>query len=439
MVLTENEATKRDKNDAQSQNKVDKKDKPATKVVIRRLPPSMTQEEFLNQVSPIPNYNYIYTIKGDNSLGGNAFARVYVNFTNQEDIYIFKEKFDNYVFIDGNGHEYAAVVEYASFQKVPKKRKQRADLKTATIESDPAYIAFLESLIEQPNQEEKPEYNLNLTNTENKNDMTTPLLDYLKQRKVERLRVREEKREERRKKEQEKKKLREEDRKKRLDEKKQKNVAKKEQKERDNEKENKNNTEELNFKETDEDLVSVEAKPSTAETKKEKVDPKPKQEKTFKNKKYDDKDKKKNKFKFEDRNRDVKQQREQHFRVENTPKPEVKCEQQKKVKKYSERREERKIVEASKEEAKRAADNGEKPETKPEVKKHAKKSDNTQKDEDGECSGRKPRENDPRTQRRIRNKDRPAMQIYKPGMLRKKSVDNDKDVVVEEKHDNPED
>ena len=29
-----------------------------TKVVVRRLPPSMTEEEFLDQVSPIPDHDY---------------------------------------------------------------------------------------------------------------------------------------------------------------------------------------------------------------------------------------------------------------------------------------------------------------------------------------------------------------------------------------------
>ena len=31
---------------------------PPTKVVIRRLPPSMTKEEFEEQVSPIPEHDY---------------------------------------------------------------------------------------------------------------------------------------------------------------------------------------------------------------------------------------------------------------------------------------------------------------------------------------------------------------------------------------------
>jgi len=30
-----------------------------TKIVLRRLPPSMTEEEFLDQVSPIPDHDYV--------------------------------------------------------------------------------------------------------------------------------------------------------------------------------------------------------------------------------------------------------------------------------------------------------------------------------------------------------------------------------------------
>ena len=32
---------------------------PPTKVVIRRLPPSMTKDEFEDQVSPIPDHDYL--------------------------------------------------------------------------------------------------------------------------------------------------------------------------------------------------------------------------------------------------------------------------------------------------------------------------------------------------------------------------------------------
>ena len=32
---------------------------PPTKIVIRRLPPSMTKDEFEDQVSPIPDHDYL--------------------------------------------------------------------------------------------------------------------------------------------------------------------------------------------------------------------------------------------------------------------------------------------------------------------------------------------------------------------------------------------
>ncbi|KAJ8961725.1 hypothetical protein NQ318_021325 [Aromia moschata] len=207
MALTENE------------KKPEKKEKPLTKVIVRRLPPTMDQETFLNQVSPIPDYNYIYTVKGDSSLGEFAFARVYINFVNFEDIYNFKERFDNYVFLDGKGHEYPAVVEFASFQKIPKKRgKTRMDPKSGTIETDPLYLDFVESLNKPKEQDEKPEYTLQLTN-ENKNDVTTPLLEYIKNKRAQRMRVREVRREERKRREFDRKKERFDERKKPGDEK----------------------------------------------------------------------------------------------------------------------------------------------------------------------------------------------------------------------------
>lgn len=107
----------------------------------------MTQEQLIEQISPLPEYDYLYFVKADMSLGQFAFSRAYINFTDQQDIFMFRDKFDNYVFVDLKGVEYPAVVEFAPFQKLPKKRAGRKkDLKCGTIESDPYYINFLESL-----------------------------------------------------------------------------------------------------------------------------------------------------------------------------------------------------------------------------------------------------------------------------------------------------
>ncbi|CAF4042659.1 unnamed protein product, partial [Adineta steineri] len=42
-----------------------------------------------------------------------AFSRVYLNIPNRQDLIIFTEKFQGYVFVDKNGNEYPCTVEYA--------------------------------------------------------------------------------------------------------------------------------------------------------------------------------------------------------------------------------------------------------------------------------------------------------------------------------------
>ncbi|KAG5322554.1 REN3A protein, partial [Pseudoatta argentina] len=185
--------------------KDNKKEKcrPITKVVIRRLPPSMTQDQFLEQVSPLPVHDYLYFVKADMSLGQFSFSRAYINFVEQQDIFMFREKFDNYVFLDSKGVEYPAVVEFAPFQRLPKKRMgKKKDVKCGTIESDSYYISFLENLknqeIDSSIAQSKTEYSYQPPDNTVKKITTTPLLEYLKLRKQEKQRLRDEKREERR-------------------------------------------------------------------------------------------------------------------------------------------------------------------------------------------------------------------------------------------------
>lgn len=67
------------------------------------MPPSMTEEAFLEQVSPIPDHDHFYFAKPDPSLGNNLYCRAYINFVNVDDIYLFRDKFDGYVFLDEKG------------------------------------------------------------------------------------------------------------------------------------------------------------------------------------------------------------------------------------------------------------------------------------------------------------------------------------------------
>lgn len=169
----------------------------------------------------------MYFVKGNKSLGPHAFSRAYINFVNQDEIFIFKEKFDDYIFVDEKGNEYPAMVEYAPFQKIPKRRTRKKDPKCGTIEQDPEYLKFLESL-EQPEEVTLPSIDTYIEEIEAREKemkanngclkIVTPLIEYLQQRKMERLaaqKLREERREERKRREVEKKRLRDEEKRRR--------------------------------------------------------------------------------------------------------------------------------------------------------------------------------------------------------------------------------
>ncbi|XP_022200502.2 regulator of nonsense transcripts 3B [Nilaparvata lugens] len=176
--------------------------KPPTKVVVRRLPPSMTEEEFLQQVEPLPPVDFMYFVQADNSLAPNNFCRAYLNFVNQQDIFIFTQKFDNYVFVDNKGIEYPAVVEFAPFQRIPKQRpNKKKDSKSGTLETDPFYVSFLEKLeieaqeMSSANNNAKQHFfETNVDTSEATKVSTTPLLEFLHNKYQERRRLREEKR-----------------------------------------------------------------------------------------------------------------------------------------------------------------------------------------------------------------------------------------------------
>ncbi|XP_010793255.1 regulator of nonsense transcripts 3B isoform X1 [Notothenia coriiceps] len=185
-----------------------------TKIVIRRLPPSLTKEELEEQLQPLPEMDYLEFFSSDTSLFPHLFARAYINFKHQEDIVLFRDRFDGYVFIDSRGQEYTAVVEFAPFQKTAKKRSKKKDAKCGTIDEDPDYNKFLEIYNgDDDKMASTPETLLEEIEAKSKElvaKKTTPLLDFLKNKQ----RIREEKKEERRRRELERKRVRDEERRK---------------------------------------------------------------------------------------------------------------------------------------------------------------------------------------------------------------------------------
>ncbi|XP_060106202.1 regulator of nonsense transcripts 3B-like isoform X3 [Heteronotia binoei] len=185
-----------------------------SKVVIRRLPPSLTKEQLEEHLQPLPEHDYFEFFANDSSLYPHMFSRAYINFKNQEDIVLFRDRFDGYVFVDHKGLEYPAIVEFAPFQKAAKKKSKKKDAKAGTIEDDPEYKKFLETYsADDEKLTSTPETLLEEIEARNKEliaKKTTPLLNFLKNKQ----RLREEKREERRRRELERKRQREEERRK---------------------------------------------------------------------------------------------------------------------------------------------------------------------------------------------------------------------------------
>ncbi len=90
---------------------------------MRRLPPSMTEEELKEQLSPLPPHDWFSFVPADErylrkpfeqrrmikfllfSLHPWAYSRAYIAFPNSQsqDVIIFRDQFDGYVFVDSKG------------------------------------------------------------------------------------------------------------------------------------------------------------------------------------------------------------------------------------------------------------------------------------------------------------------------------------------------
>ncbi|NXJ61634.1 REN3B protein, partial [Rostratula benghalensis] len=393
------------------------KDKKETlsKVVIRRLPPSLTKEQLEEHLQPLPEHDYFEFFANDSSLYPYMFSRAYINFKNQEDIVLFRDRFDGYVFVDHKG-EYAAIVEFAPFQKAAKKKSKKKDAKTGTIEDDPEYKKFLESYgADDEKLTSTPETLLEEIEARNKEliaKKTTPLLNFLKNKQ----RLREEKREERRRRELERKRQREEERRKWKEEERRKRkeaeklkkvdrcpekerdrskdepkiklLKKPEKDEKDLEKKEKSKRLEKETLREEKNASSASAKRSDGETKEEKA------------KKSEDECVKD----YRDRDRDFERDRE----YERAQREKLRRQEEER-RRQKERFEKEKVFRRKEEEVKKERDL---------LREKGKKSDLTDftsSTDKSEKVTKDDKKEDTIKRDRIRNKDRPAMQLYQPG------------------------
>lgn len=148
----------------------------------------MTEEEFLKQIDPLPSHDFYYFAAPDWSLGYDATCRAYITMKNYEDVFLFRDRFDGYVFVDSKGAEYSAIVEFAPFQGLVKNKSRRVDSKVNTIEQESHYQQFLAKLEEDREAAKGGESKLEFSLDRKKEEKitSTPLLQYLANKKEKR-------------------------------------------------------------------------------------------------------------------------------------------------------------------------------------------------------------------------------------------------------------
>ncbi|OWM84867.1 hypothetical protein CDL15_Pgr027654 [Punica granatum] len=161
-----------------------------TKVVLRHLPPSITQEMLMDQIDTVfgGRYNWVSFRPGKTSLKHLTHSRAYINFIKPEDVIEFAEFFDGHVFVNEKGAQYKTIVEYAPSQRVPKQRSKK-DGREGTILKDPEYMEFLEFLAKPVENLPSAEVQLERREAERSAapkdaPVVTPLMDFVRQKRA---------------------------------------------------------------------------------------------------------------------------------------------------------------------------------------------------------------------------------------------------------------
>ncbi|OXG20196.1 hypothetical protein C367_04345 [Cryptococcus neoformans Ze90-1] len=157
---------------------------PRNKLVIRRLPPTLPEDIFWQSVSTWITdktclwKSFVKGKAGDSTYDSHpVYSRAYVLMADPESLINFHRAFDGHIYKSKTGAEFQSVVEYAPFQKTPLKTKVKVDNRQGTIDEDPDYLSFIESLnapVTKPVLE---------VATPVAQPTTTPLLEHLRSQK----------------------------------------------------------------------------------------------------------------------------------------------------------------------------------------------------------------------------------------------------------------
>ncbi|KAK9167717.1 hypothetical protein Scep_002908 [Stephania cephalantha] len=161
-----------------------------TKVVLRHLPPGISQAALLDQInSRFSNrYRWFAFRPGKTSQSYQQYARAYIDFNGRDDVLEFAEFFDGRMFVNEKGAQFKCIVEYAPSQRVPKVSSKK-DGREGTISKDPEYLEFLEFLAKPVEYLPSAEIQLERREAERAGAgkdslIVTPLMDFIRQKRA---------------------------------------------------------------------------------------------------------------------------------------------------------------------------------------------------------------------------------------------------------------
>lgn len=161
-----------------------------TKVVLRHLPPTITQSMLMEQIDVVfaGRYNWVSFRPGRSSQKHQSYSRAYIDFKKPEDVIEFAEFFDGHLFVNEKGSQYKTIVEYAPSQRVPKQWSKK-DGREGTIVKDPEYMEFIEFIAKPVENLPSAEIQLERREAERAGaakepPIVTPLMDFVRQKRA---------------------------------------------------------------------------------------------------------------------------------------------------------------------------------------------------------------------------------------------------------------
>ncbi|KTW30180.1 hypothetical protein T552_00657 [Pneumocystis carinii B80] len=156
------------------------------KVVVRYLPSSLSEEEFKNSIKEciseeIEWFTFLPGKISTNRSKNDRYGRAYIKFKSLETLIGFYKSINRHVFSEEKNKEQKVLVEFAPFQKIPRLEKQKHDVRQGTIDEDPEYIEFQETL-KNPNKESQEQNKQEDDDTVPINAIT-PLIVHLRMQK----------------------------------------------------------------------------------------------------------------------------------------------------------------------------------------------------------------------------------------------------------------